>query len=81
MPPGELYGLRCYGLVAYHVGHALDHMTKRAAFGLTVVAAIAIGTLLIVVHRHETELRWAAEHALPGPLKEPKWRISKSRRT
>lgn len=69
-----------YGGAAYYFGHALEHVTKRAAFGLAAVVAIAVAVLLIVVHRHEAELVQAAERALPGPLKASKWKTPKSRR-
>ena len=35
-----------YGLAAYHVGHTLEHVTKPAAFGLIIVAAITVAVLL-----------------------------------
>jgi membrane protein DedA with SNARE-associated domain len=66
-----------YGGAAYYFGYELQHVTKAAAFGLTIAAAITIGVLLIIVHRHETELEQVAERALPGPLKAPRWRGSK----
>ena len=69
-----------HGGAAYYFGHALEHITKRAAFGLAAVVAIAVAVLLIVVHRHEAELVQAAERALPGPLKASKWKTPKSRR-
>jgi len=66
---GGLYALRCMAWLP-NIGQAIGQITKPAAFGLAVVAAIAIGELLVVVHRHETELDQAAELALPRPLSE-----------
>jgi len=77
---GGIVWAALYGVAAYRVGHALEHITKPAAFGLALVAAVTIGVLLVIVHRHETELEQAAERALPGPLKAPRARASKPKR-
>jgi membrane protein DedA with SNARE-associated domain len=74
---GGIVWAALYGLAAYHVGHALEHITKPAALGLTIVATIAIGLLLIIVQRREGELVEAAERALPGPLKSPRRKAQK----
>jgi membrane protein DedA with SNARE-associated domain len=68
-----------YGLAAYHVGHALEHVTKPAAFGLTIIAAITVAVVLIIVRRNEAELVQTAQRVLPGPLRIPRRRNAKSR--
>jgi membrane protein DedA with SNARE-associated domain len=78
---GGIVWAALYGVAAYHVGHALEHITKPAAFGLTIVAAITVAVLAIIVHRNEAKLVQAAERALPGPLKAPRRKTPKSRRT
>jgi membrane protein DedA with SNARE-associated domain len=60
-----------YGGGAYYFGHALEHVTKPVALGLSLVALIVIAIMLFLAHRHEAELTEAAERALPGPLKPP----------
>lgn len=67
---GGIVWAALYGVAAYRVGHALEHVTRPVAFGLTVVAVIAIAVVLLIVRRHETELEQAAERALPGPLQD-----------
>jgi membrane protein DedA with SNARE-associated domain len=74
---GAITWAALYGGAAYYFGHELVHVTKAAAFGLTIVAAIAIGVMLFIVHRREAELGQIAERALPGPLKAPGWSGSK----
>ncbi len=75
---GGIVWAALYGGAAYYFGHALERLTKPAALGLTVVAIIAIGVSLVIVHRHEAELEQAAERALPGPLKAPRVGQSKT---
>lgn len=64
---GIVWGL-VYGGGAYYFGHALEHVTKPAALGLSVVAAAAVIAALVIAHRREAELTKIAERALPGPL-------------
>ena len=65
-----------YGGAAYYFGHALERVSKPAAFGLASIAAITVAGLLVIVHRREAQLEQVAEHALPGPLKAPRRRKS-----
>jgi membrane protein DedA with SNARE-associated domain len=69
---GGIVWAAIYGGAAYYFGHALEHVTKPVALGLTGVAVIAIAILLIVARRHEAELQQIAERALPGPLQAPR---------
>jgi membrane protein DedA with SNARE-associated domain len=69
-----------YGGAAYYFGHALEHVSKPAAFGLTIIVAIAFVAVLVIIHRHEAELMQVAERTLPGPLRRPRWKPSKSKR-
>jgi membrane protein DedA with SNARE-associated domain len=78
---GGIVWAALFGAASYNVGHALEHITKPAALGLTVFAAIAAGVLLIIVHRREGELIQVADRALPGPLKSPRRKVPKSRPT
>ena len=68
---GGIVWATLYGCGAYYFGHELEHVTKKAALGMTGVAAIAVAVSLYVLHRREAELTLAAERALPGPLKAP----------
>jgi membrane protein DedA with SNARE-associated domain len=74
---GAIVWAALYGGAAYYFGHALEHVSKPAAFGLTIIAAIAFVGVLIIIHRHEAELMHAADRALPGPLRRPRWLKSK----
>lgn len=64
---GAIAWAALYGGAAYYFGHELQHVTKAAAFGLTALAVVAIGIVLVIVRRHETELEQIAERALPRP--------------
>ncbi len=52
-----------YGFGAYGLGHAVRRLETPLAIASGAVAAIAIGTLIVVVRRHEARLQQEAERA------------------
>jgi len=65
---GAVLWATLYGLGAYYLGHALESLTKPAAFLLGIAGVLILVTLLAFTKRHEAELTSEAEAALPGPI-------------
>jgi membrane protein DedA with SNARE-associated domain len=67
---GAVLWATLYGLGAYHLGHALESLTKPAAIVLGIIGILVLVGLLVFTKRHEAELTAQAEAALPGPIRQ-----------
>lgn len=65
---GGIVWATLYGVGAYYLGHAAEHLAKPVGIALGAAAAVAIVAALVLLRRHQAQLEAAAERALPGPL-------------
>jgi len=56
-----------YGFGAYFLGQQVEQLEGPLAIALGIVTAIAIGAVIIVLHREEGRLQEAASRAYPDP--------------
>jgi membrane protein DedA with SNARE-associated domain len=62
---GGTFWASLYGFGAYALGREIRRLEGPVAIGLGLVAAIVIGTLIVLTRRHETRLQKDAEAAFP----------------
>jgi membrane protein DedA with SNARE-associated domain len=62
---GGILWASLYGFGAYALGHEVRRLEAPLALGLGAVAAIAIGTVIVLMRRHEGRLQKEAEEAFP----------------
>lgn len=67
LPANALGGIvwaALYGFGAYALGHEIRQFEGPLAIGLGLVAVLAIGTVVVLVRRHETRLQAEADQAI-----------------
>ena len=62
---GGIFWASFYGFGAYGLGHEVRRLEGPLAIGLAGLAAVAIGTTIFLLHRHEARLMAEAERAFP----------------
>lgn len=62
---GGILWASLYGFGAYALGHEVRRLEAPLAIGLGAVAAMAIGTVIVLMRRHEGRLQKEAEEAFP----------------
>ena len=68
---GAIVWATIFGAGAYYLGRKIHVLTRFAAIGAGLAAAVLITAVAVYLRRHEARLQSEAERALPGPLKTP----------
>jgi len=68
---GGIVWATLYGLSAYYLGAAVQHVARPVGIAVGAVAILAVIGSMIFLRRHEQQLEDEAERAMPGPLRPP----------
>jgi membrane protein DedA with SNARE-associated domain len=65
---GGIIWVGVYGIAAFRFGERAQHFSKTAGIAMIALAGVLLIFVTIFLRRHEAQLEFEAEQALPGPL-------------